>query len=149
VLWTGNRSIGKTLTIEQYMNLGHVAVNVAGNEPPMNYDEQFLRRANFRRRVEVSVPAFSLAPQLVVGTERVATITTRLAAKYAENLPLRLLPLPIAMPPMVEVLQWHRVHECDPAHRWFRGLLRTVVERLPLQPPAIRRGRAARVSARG
>ena len=148
VVWSGNRSVGKTLTLDQYMNLGHVAVNVAGNEPPMNYDEQFLRRSNFKRRVEVSVPAFSLAPQLVVGTDRVATLTTRLAARHAKILPLRLLPLPIAMPPMVEMLQWHKVHEYDPAHHWFRSLLRTVAQRLPSQPPVIRGGRAAKVSAR-
>jgi len=147
VVWAGNTAIGKTMTLEQYLALGHVVVNVAGNEPPSNYDEQFLRRANYRRRVEVSVPTFSLAPQLVVGTDRIATITTRLAAKCAEILPLRLLPLPIAMPPMVEMLQWHRVHEYDPAHDWFRGLLKKIVQTLPAQPPVIRGGRA-RLSAR-
>jgi LysR family nod box-dependent transcriptional activator len=148
VVWAGNKAIGKTMTIEQYLDLGHVVVNVAGNEPPLNYDEHFLRQSNYRRRVEISVPMFSMAPQLVVGTDRVATITTRLAAKYAEIMPLRLLPLPIAMPPMVERLQWHKVHECDPAHHWFRGLLKTVVQSLPSQPPAIPRRRVARVSGR-
>lgn len=148
VVWSGNKSVGKTLSLEQYMKLGHVAVNVAGNEPPMNYDEQFLRRSNFKRHVEVSVPAFSLAPQLVVGTDRIATLTTRLATKHAKILPLRLLPLPLAMPPMVEMLQWHQVHEYDPAHHWFRGLLRTVVQRLPSQPPVIQSGRFAKVSER-
>ena len=147
VVWAGSTAIGKTMTLEQYLALGHVVVNVAGNEPPSNYDEQFLRRANYKRRVEVSVPTFSLAPQLVVGTDRIATITTRLAVKCAEILPLRLLPLPIAMPPMVEMLQWHKVHEYDPAHDWFRGLLKKIVQTLPAQPPVIRGGRA-RVSAR-
>ena len=144
IAWTGNRSIGKTMTLEQYLELGHVVVNVAANEPPSNYDEQFLRRSNFKRRVEVVVPTFSLAPQLVVGTDRITTITTRLAARCAEILPLRLLPLPIAMPPMVEMLQWHKVHEYDPAHDWFRGLLKKVVQMLPSQPPVIRGGRPAR-----
>lgn len=148
VVWSDNQAVGKTVTVEQYMKLGHVAVNVAGNEPPMNYDEQFLRRSNVRRRIEVSVPTFCLAPQLVVGTDRVATLATRLAAKYATSLPLRLLPLPIDIPPMIEMLQWHKVHEHDPVHQWFRGLLRTVVQRLPSEPPVIRSGRVAPVSAR-
>jgi DNA-binding transcriptional LysR family regulator len=146
VVWAGSKTIGKTLTLEQYLDLGHVVVNVAGSEPPSNYDEQFLRRSNFKRRVEVSVPTFSLAPQLVVGTDRIATITTRLAARCAEILPLRLLPLPIAMPPMVEMLQWHKVHEYDPAHDWFRGLLKKIVQTMPSQPPVIRGGRAARAA---
>jgi DNA-binding transcriptional LysR family regulator len=149
VVWAENKSVGNTMTLAQYLELGHVAVNVAGNEPPLNYDERFLRRSNVRRRVEISVPTFSIAPQLVVGTDRVTTITTRLARKYAEILPLRLLPLPVAMPPMVEMLQWHQVHESNPAHQWFRGVLRTVVQGLRSEPPtAMRPRRGARVSGR-
>jgi LysR family nod box-dependent transcriptional activator len=144
VVWSGNRAVGPALTVDEYLGLGHVVVNVAGGEPPSNYDEQFLRRSNLKRRVEISVPAFSLAPQLVIGTGRVTTITTRLAAKYATAMPLRLIELPMAMPPMVEVLQWHKVHEYDPAHHWFRGLLRKAVQALPAQPPAVGGGRARR-----
>lgn len=147
VAWTGNRALGSTMTVDEYLNLGHVVVNVAGGEPPSNYDEQFLRQANLKRRVEVTVPTFSLAPQLVIGTGRVTTITTRLAVKYAATLPLRLIDLPMAMPPMVEVLQWHKVHEYDPAHHWFRGLLKKAVEALPAQPPVVRGGRPRRARA--
>ncbi len=137
VAWAGNESIGTSLTPEEYLNAGHVVVNVAGAEAPGNYDEQFLRRSGFKRRVEVSVPTFSLAPHLVVGTGRVATLTTRLAVKCAENLPLKLLPMPLAMPPMVEMLQWHRVHDYDPASQWFRRLLKEAVSDLPHEPPPI------------
>jgi DNA-binding transcriptional LysR family regulator len=137
VAWAGNESIGESLTLEEYLELGHVVVNVAGAEPPGNYDEQFLRRANYQRRAEISVPAFGLAPRLVVGTDRITTIATRLAVQCAGFLPLKLIPLPIAMPPMVEMLQWHRVHDQDPANHWFRRLLRHAVNELPHEPPAI------------
>lgn len=143
-VWAHHPSVGTSLTLEEYLSLGHVVVNVAGAEPPSNYDEQFFRRSNHRRRVEVSVPTFSLAPRLVVGTERATTITTRLAAKYAEFLPLKLLALPVPMPPMVEVLQWHKVHEYDPAHHWFRRVLKDAVRTLPPRPPVVRGGRAQR-----
>lgn len=137
VAWAGNESIGRSITLDEYLDLGHVVVRVAGSERPGNYDEQFLRRSNLQRRVEVSVPSFSLAPQLVVGTTRIATITTRLAVKCAATLPLKLLPLPIAIPPMVEMLQWHKVRDYDPAHQWFRGLLKDAVTALPQHPPSI------------
>jgi LysR family transcriptional regulator, nod-box dependent transcriptional activator len=136
VAWAGNESIGTSLTLEEYLGAGHVVVNVAA-EVPGNYDEQFLRRSSLKRRVEVSVPTFSLAPHLVVGTGRLATITTRLAVKYADRLPLKLLPIPVAMPPMVEMLQWHRVHDYDPASQWFRRLLKEAVSDLPHEPPRI------------
>ena len=141
VAWAGNESIGSSITLEDYLNLGHVVVSVAGAEQPGNYDEQFLRRSNVRRQVEISVPSFSLAPQLVVGTGRVTTITTRLAVKCAQTLPLKLLPMPIAIPPMVEMVQWHEVHDYDPANQWFRRLLKEAIGDLPHEPPAIAAGR--------
>ena len=44
-----------------------------------NIDEVHLSKAKRRRRIEVSTPSFLLAPQLVVGTDRITTITSRLA----------------------------------------------------------------------
>jgi hypothetical protein len=52
------------------------------------------------------------------------------------------------MPPMVEMLQWHKVHEYDPAHHWFRRRLKEAVQALPAQPPEIGGSRTAAISAR-
>ena len=112
-----------TISPEEYLNLGHVVVNV-GEDPVGNIDETYLRRTKRRRRVEISTPSFFLAPQLVVGTDRIATITTRLALRYAEILPIKLVPLPIEIPVLVEVLHWHRAHNQDPVHLWFRQILK-------------------------
>jgi LysR family nod box-dependent transcriptional activator len=141
VAWAGNTQIGDTLTPEQYLDLGHVIVNVGGS-PIGNIDEEYLRKIKQRRRVEVSVPSFSLAPQLVVGTDRITTITMRLAMSWAKILPLKLLSLPIEIPRLVEMLYWHRVHDQDPAHIWFRGVLKDAVTSMltsthEAQPPAV------------
>jgi DNA-binding transcriptional LysR family regulator len=130
IAWSGNDAVGATLSLNEYLNLRHVVVKVGTTSEP-SYDEQVLRRFNYKRRVELSVPSFSLAPQLVVETDRVATIQTRLALKYAEILPLKLVPLPIDIPPMVEMLQWHKAHDHDPAQHWFRELLKASVTKLP------------------
>ena len=134
VAWSGNTAIGSTISPEEYLNLGHVVVNV-GEDPVGNIDETYLRRTKRRRRVEISTPSFFLAPQLVVGTDRIATITTRLALRYAEILPIKLVPLPIEIPVLVEVLHWHRVHDQDPAHIWFRQILKQAVAALPSSDP--------------
>jgi LysR family transcriptional regulator, nod-box dependent transcriptional activator len=126
VAWSKSTHVGDTLTPDEYLNLGHVIVNVGGG-PIGNIDEVYLRKNKRRRRVEVSVPSFALAPQLVVGTDRITTITTRLALRCAEFLPLKLVPLPIEIPNLVEVLHWHRIHDKDPAHLWFRGVLKDMV----------------------
>jgi hypothetical protein len=53
----GNTQIGETLTPEQYLELGHIIVNV-GASPIGNIDEEYLRKIKQRRRVEVSVPSY-------------------------------------------------------------------------------------------
>lgn len=129
VAWAGNRAIGTTISVEQYLALGHVIVHV-GELGSANYDERMLRAVNCRRNVEVVTASFDLAPQLVIGTERITTVPTRLARKYADLLPIMLLRVPIDIPPIVEVLQWHRAHDRDPAHLWLRSQLRAGVVQL-------------------
>lgn len=128
IAWNRNSRVGTKISLEQYLSLGHVAIHV-GDGPGPNFDEHFLRRMKCKRRAEVVTHTFDVVPHLVVGTDRVATVATRLARKYAKFLPLKLLPLPVEIPPMIEVLQWHKYHDQDPAYIWLRNLLREVATR--------------------
>jgi DNA-binding transcriptional LysR family regulator len=136
IAWTENRHVGSTLSLDRYLSLGHVLVRVS--EDGVNYDERILRGMNHHRRIEVVTPSFDLAPHLVVGTERIATVATRLAVKYAGLLPIKHVPMPIEMPPMIEILQWHRAHDHDPAHIWLREQMRAAAA--SLAPPGIAQG---------
>ena len=126
VAWTKNRHLGATISVAQYLSLGHVIVHV-GELGSANYDERVLRELNYKRNIEIVTPSFDLAPQLVIGTDRIATVATRLACKYAALLPIKLLAVPVDIPPLIEVLQWHRAHDQDPAHKWLRAQLKQSV----------------------
>jgi DNA-binding transcriptional LysR family regulator len=89
-------------------------------------DETLLSQLGYRRRREIVAPGFSLAPQFVVGTQRIATVQTQLANAMAKQWPIRVLRCPIDMPPIVETVQWHKYQERDPAILWFIDLLKTV-----------------------
>jgi len=130
IAWTGNSRVGKAISLQQFLNMGHVAIHV-GEGPAPNFDELFLRRLKYKRRAEVVTHSFDVVPHLVVGTNRIATVATRLATKYARFLPLKLLPLPVDVPPMIEALQWHKYHDNDPAYVWLRGVLKREAARLP------------------
>jgi LysR family transcriptional regulator, nod-box dependent transcriptional activator len=123
VAWAGNARIGRTISLKQYLNLGHVIVHAFEGSTP-SYDEWFLGRHKYKRRAEVVTQSFDAAPQLVVGTDRVTTVGKRLALKYAKFLPLKLIPLPVEIPPMIEVLQWHKSRNHDPACLWLRAVLK-------------------------
>ena len=76
-------------------------------------------------------PSFHALPALVVGTERVATIQSRLAAMLASAYPIRTIELPIELPVLEEVLLWHPRFDRDPGHAWFRGIVRHAAAALP------------------
>jgi len=87
------------------------------------FDQQFLDQAGLSRNVSVVVPAFTLAPRAVIGTQRIATVHARLAELYARTLPIRILAPPIAFPTLTEVLEWHYHEENDPGLVWLRGII--------------------------
>jgi DNA-binding transcriptional LysR family regulator len=122
VAWSGNKAIGKALTIDQYLALGHVVVELSGVQEA-SFDEWFLKSQGHVRRVEIVAPTFALVPQLVVGTGRVATIWTRLAQMATAHLPLKTLPLPIEIPSFKEVLQWPVQRDAEPGSIWMRKVL--------------------------
>ncbi len=122
VAWSGNQAIGEALSLDEYLLAGHVVARF-GREQMRSAEEQFVIDAGFERRVDVVVMGFSMLPQFVVGTSRIATLHSRLARHYAQFLPLRLFPPPIDIPPIVEVMQWHNVRHEDRALGWLRRTL--------------------------
>ncbi|MFT4067743.1 LysR family transcriptional regulator [Paraburkholderia sp.] len=122
VVWNGNPLVGEELTLDQYREMGHVAATF-GDSRSVSFDSLMMANLGMSRTVEVTTTNFNTLPQLVIGTTRVATVMTRLARLYAHYLPLRLLPLPMKLPPLVEVMQWHAINNSDPAHVWMRRVL--------------------------
>jgi DNA-binding transcriptional LysR family regulator len=122
MVWRAHGSVGQRVSFEQYMDLGHVAVRF-GDERSVAFEEWFLPRHGRERRIECSVDNFATLPSLVIGTQRVATLHRRLAAHFGTHLPLRFVPAPFEMPPLVEMMAWPRHVDGDPGHAWLRGLV--------------------------
>lgn len=108
------------------MAMGHIQVRFGTQRLP-TFDQWFLNRFDYSRRMEVMLPDFSSVPNMLVGTNLVATMHGRLARLYARHLPLRLLPVPIEFPVLSEMMQWHRHFHRDPALIWFRSILHECV----------------------
>jgi DNA-binding transcriptional LysR family regulator len=123
IAWTGNTSVGSTISVDQYLTSGHVSGPA--------HAERFLAGAGYRRRIEVSTPTLALVPYLVVGTARIATIPTRVAHHHVRMLPIRIVPSPVEIPPVTIALQWNRIRDTDPMFRWFRQMFRDTVARMP------------------
>lgn len=119
VVCKNNTQVDDSLTLEQYMQLGHVSVGF-GRTRHLSIEDWFMNQYGFNRRLEVITNDFNTLPQLIVGTQRIATMHKRLAELYADYLPLRILPTPVKIPVMREFMLWHRSMDGDPMHRWLR-----------------------------
>ncbi|MFT4089460.1 MAG: LysR family transcriptional regulator [Asticcacaulis sp.] len=116
--WEGNDEIGDTVDLETYCRMGHVAVQFGKARLP-TIEEYFLQTQKVRRRIEFFAPSFTALPELVVGSKRLATVHNRLARKATRTLPLKIFDLPLEMPEVNQVVQWHTAASDDQALMWL------------------------------
>lgn len=127
VAWTGNQELrGRSISMRNYLRFGHVVVRFGDQQQVPAFEEKFMEHFSQTRRIEVVTTGFTLVPQLVVGTSRVATVHRRLAQFYAKQLPLKILTPPVKIPSVVESMQWHTIRDGDPGLLWLRQLLKKI-----------------------
>lgn len=125
IVWDKNELSGDTVTMDQYLSMGHV-INRIGRTRAPTFDEWFFKNFGHARRVEIITMDFNSVPQFVIGTPRIATMHTHLAGHYARFLPIRLLRPEFELPILEEAIQWNRFHDADPAVTWMREMLASV-----------------------
>lgn len=131
VVWTGHQLPPEGLTFAHYMASRHVAAQF-GDRRVASFESWFLTAHGMARQVVLTASSFNALPGLVVGTQRIATMHTRLARYYVGQMPIRLLPPPFDIPVLRLVLQWNRHAEQDAAHAWLRHRLLDGAAALPL-----------------
>lgn len=122
LVWNGNTSIGDTLSFEEYLESGHISVEFGPNRVAA-IDGWFLEQHGVNRRVELISSSLIAPPVLVVGTQRIATVHRRLARLAAQYLPVRVLKAPMKIPPLDQMVQWHKHRDSHPALVWLRKIL--------------------------
>lgn len=115
--WNENPAMQEPMTRAHYFNLGHVTSRFGKARIPA-FEDAIMRRQKQNRRVEVVAPTFLSVPGMIIGTNRVATMHRRLAARLSRIYPLVVCELPFDIPPIREVLQWHLANNNDAGLRW-------------------------------
>lgn len=120
LVWDGHRSVGETLDAATYLAQPHVASRQRETRPYAFEDAHWPAEWP-ERRVEVFVDDFVSVPELVVGTQRIATVQGRVAEHaLRRGVPLRVLPVPFSIPPLRQAMRWHATASADPALAWLR-----------------------------
>jgi DNA-binding transcriptional LysR family regulator len=115
----------RKLTLRAYAGAEHVTVSRRGRlRDPV---DDALEAQGLARRVVASAPTTTIALQFVIQRDLLVVMPSTLCGRAMRALPLKTKPLPLNVPPLRVVSSWHRRHDADPAHRWFRELVRSVI----------------------
>lgn len=111
------------LTAEDYLSCRHLVIDVMdGVQPDIDHN---LAALGCTRNAAVTVPYHAVAPQLLGGTDLVATLPGRLVATWSDAFNFRTL----AAPPEIELMSyrmiWHPAFDNDRRHQWLRDVVRT------------------------
>lgn len=130
------------IKLKAYLELPHIVMSVRGELS--GSAETVLAREGAKRFIFMATPHFLAIPYLLHGFRAVAAVPRRLAEHCREVIGLTVSPLPIQLDGFDVSMRWHARTETDPAHRWFRELVRDVgrARRVaPTAPPVIGRRR--------
>jgi LysR family transcriptional regulator, nod-box dependent transcriptional activator len=121
IAWSEGR-YGRSLSAEDFLEAGH-AVAYFGSDRQPAFTESYLGQQGVNRKIDVRLPNFSILPQAIVGTDRIATMYRRHAEYFAQYLPLSIHAPPLPLPDVTEEMQWHKVRDKDDGLQWLIELL--------------------------
>ena len=128
ICWSGSEHAAG-MDAARYSAAGH-AISYIGPARFQAFAEIFFERHKVERRGEIFVPSFTMLPQAVIGTNRVATLQRRYAEYCARSMPITVLPVPFDMPKLREAAQWHPMREKDAGLAWLVEIIRQDAKRL-------------------
>lgn len=121
VVGRANTTVGDCVTQEELLTMPWI---VSYDISPVI---QSLRSHGAHQDARIHVDSFLAVPALIADSDRVAALPGRVAAEAAEARLVRVVSCDLGLPPLVEAIWWHPIHQSDPTHRWFRETLVEVV----------------------
>jgi len=118
----GNRDISNTLTLSDYVSLGHILVAPDRGGTRGVVDDK-LKKLGMNRTVVCSVPHFLSACLLASRSDHLLTIPRLLGERVRGHFGLDIHELPFEMPGFMIGLHWHQIRDSDPEHTALRNFM--------------------------
>lgn len=106
---------GDTLTMDDYLALGHI--QVSSRRQGSGLVDAELKKLGKQRRMQMRVQHYMVAPLVALRTDLALTAPVQLLQRYDA----RILDLPFPLAHVEWHLYWHRSSEQDQANQWIRG----------------------------
>lgn len=114
------------LSEQEFYESSQVVVKF-GRRAPLSVTDQILDERKKSRETDVVVGSFLLAPEMVVGTNRLTVMHERLAKIFAKRLPIAIQDLPFSVPPLEEYAQYHSTRTDDAGLRWMINQIKDTI----------------------
>jgi len=109
-------------TLAQLSALPHVSASRRGRvRGPL---DDVLAEHGLTRHVAAVAGSFVIAALMAADSDLVALVPRGLAERYGASLGVRAVDLPLDLPPVRIVQQWHARLDADPAQRWLRATVK-------------------------
>jgi DNA-binding transcriptional LysR family regulator len=128
VVWNKGRYATVEISRREFSEAPHVVMQPSQGRQSL--ETLYMAQRGVERRIDVITHSFSSVPQLVAGTNRIATVHRRLARVAQRSLPIKIVELPFPLPPMHQSVQWHKYRSNDPGLIWLRDMIRTAAKDL-------------------
>lgn len=120
--------IDDSITLEQFVTMDHILISPSGDEHGIV--DHWLNQKNLSRRVVLLVPHFLSAPLIIAQTDLALTLPYRIAERFVQMAPLKLLQTPITFPSYQMSMIWHPLYENDPAQEWLRSQIQIIGQQI-------------------
>jgi DNA-binding transcriptional LysR family regulator len=118
---------GDTLTMDDYLALGHI--QVSSRRQGSGLVDAELHKLGKRRQMQMRVQHYMVAPLIALRTDLALTAPVQLLQRYDA----RILELPFPLAKLEWHLYWHRSGEQDQANRWVRGEVIRLMQEMAAQ----------------
>jgi DNA-binding transcriptional LysR family regulator len=122
--------IHERLTLPLFLGLPHVRTLGASVSTTNRVIDEALDRIGRKLGLVFYLQNFLTIPATLAGTDAVAALPARLAARFAQQYPLQLLEPPIRLPRIRYAAYWHERNQNDPGHSWLRQVVRDASQTL-------------------
>lgn len=121
ILRKDHPAVNQPFDIGKFLSLSHLLISPE-NEG-IDVADAALATKGMKRRVGVTIPHMSTAPQLIAASDMIATVMESVVTNSGHGDRLAVLEFPLRLNPVPFVLSWHRRNDSHPAQRWLRSCL--------------------------
>ncbi|MGV2052380.1 LysR family transcriptional regulator [Agrobacterium sp. 22-209-1] len=116
---------GSELSFEAFKSIRRVTVASPFSGHRRVEDE--LRAQGLTKMIALEIPHFTSVPEIILKTDLVIALPSRVAKFFAQTRGLKAVPLPFPISPFKVRIHWHERNRHDPGHHWLQECLHSVL----------------------